>query len=82
MIASSMNFNLQFNRDALHHKHMRYSWRHPLTVSLIMAKGIRVHTSKSVHIYSVFYLCNNQVHLPRRSPIVVLDVVVHKNERD
>ena len=34
MIASSKSFN----RDALRHKHMRYPWRQPLTVSLIMAK--------------------------------------------
>ena len=38
MIASSKSFNLQFNWDALRHKHMRCPWRHPLTVSLIMAK--------------------------------------------
>ena len=38
MIASSKSFNLQFNRDAQHHKHMRYPWKYPLTVSLIMAK--------------------------------------------
>ena len=38
MIASSKNFNVQFNRDALRHKHMRYPWRHPLAVSLFMAK--------------------------------------------
>ena len=39
MIASSKSFNLQFNLDALRHKHMRYPWRRPLTVSLIMTKN-------------------------------------------